>query len=112
MFVLDSHCDTPTQILRGRDLSKDNELAHIDIPKLRQGGVDAAFFALYVPADLDVDAAYECACRQYEAVKEMVESNSDSMALPSQSPRHMKISPRGFSRYFLDWKTDLLLANP
>ena len=43
MFVLDSHCDTPLQIIRGRDLSKDNELAHIDIPKLKRGGVDAAF---------------------------------------------------------------------
>ena len=44
MYVLDSHCDTPSQILRLRDLAKDNELAHIDIPKLERGGVDAAFF--------------------------------------------------------------------
>ena len=101
MFVLDSHCDTPTQILRGRDLSKDNELAHIDIPKLRQGGVDAAFFALYVPADLDVDAAYECACRQYEAVKEMVESNSDSMAFAISEPQAYENKSKGLFSVFL-----------
>ena len=80
MFVLDSHCDTPTQILRGRDLSKDNELAHIDIPKLKRGGVDAAFFALYIPARLSENAAYECALRQYEAVKDVVQSNPCSVA--------------------------------
>ena len=32
MFVLDSHCDTPSMMLRGRDISKDNELAHVDLP--------------------------------------------------------------------------------
>jgi len=37
MFVLDSHCDTPSQILRLRDLSKDNEYAHVDFPKLKRG---------------------------------------------------------------------------
>ena len=56
MFVLDSHCDTPSQILRLRDLSKDNAYAHVDFPKLKQGGVDGLFFALYVPASLDSDA--------------------------------------------------------
>ena len=50
MFLLDSHCDTPSQILRLRDLSIDNEYAHVDFPKLIKGAVDGAFFALYVPA--------------------------------------------------------------
>ena len=53
MFVLDSHCDTPSQILRLRDMSLDNDHAHVDFPKLARGGVDGAFFALYIPASLD-----------------------------------------------------------
>ena len=57
MFVLDSHCDTPSQILRLRDLSLDNKYAHVDFPKLKRGGVDGAFFALYVPASMDTDPA-------------------------------------------------------
>ena len=28
MFVLDSHCDTPSQILRHRDMGKDNEYGY------------------------------------------------------------------------------------
>ena len=43
MFVLDSHCDTPSQILRLRDLSKDNDYAHVDFPKLKRGGVGKVF---------------------------------------------------------------------
>jgi membrane dipeptidase len=58
MFLLDSHCDTPSQILRLRDLSIDNEYAHVDFPKLIKGGVDGAFFALYVPAGKTEEEAY------------------------------------------------------
>ena len=57
MFVLDSHCDTPSQILRLRDMSLDNDHAHVDFPKLARGGVDGAFFAVYIPASLDSAAA-------------------------------------------------------
>ena len=70
MFVLDSHCDTPSQILRLRDLGLDNEYAHVDFPKLKRGGVDGAFFALYVPAELDCDPgkAYEYAMSLLDGV--------------------------------------------
>lgn len=70
MFVLDSHCDTPSKMLRGRDISIDNELAHVDFPKLIRGGVDGAFFALYVPAELNEEDAYEHACRLHKAVED------------------------------------------
>ena len=78
MFVLDSHCDTPSQILRLRDLSKDNEYAHVDFPKLKRGGVDGAFFALYIPAGMDSDAdmAFAYAQRLLDGVKDAVAANS------------------------------------
>ena len=68
MFVLDSHCDTPSEMVRGRDLSIDNATGHVDFPKIGRSGVDGAFFALYIPADLDEKEAMRCAMRQYEAV--------------------------------------------
>ncbi len=82
MFVLDSHCDTPSQILRLRDLSKDNEYAHVDFPKLRRGGVDGAFFALYVPASLDADhvKAFEYAEKLYRGVEKCIEDNPEMAA--------------------------------
>lgn len=43
MFVLDSHCDTPTMMMRGRDIGKNNSRGHVDLPKLKAGGVDASF---------------------------------------------------------------------
>ena len=83
MFVLDTHCDTPSQILRLRDLSKDNHHAHVDFPKLRRGGVDGVFFALYVPSSLDSDSdkAFEYACRLLSGVEKAVGDNCDAAAL-------------------------------
>ena len=101
MFLLDSHCDTPTQIVRGRDLSKDNENAHIDIPKLKRGGVDAAFFALYIPARLSENAAYECALRQYEAVKDVVQSNPCSVAFALTEAQAHENKANGLFSVFL-----------
>ena len=81
MFLLDSHCDTPSQILRLRDLSMDNEYAHVDFPKLKRGGVDGAFFALYSPASLGNEEAYSYAHRLLDGVRSVIHSHSGTAAL-------------------------------
>ena len=111
MFVLDSHCDTPSQILRGRDLAKDNELAHIDIPKLKRGGVDAAFFALYIPADLEEEEAYEYACRLYRCVTEMIEANSDHVALATSQKEAYENRAKGKFSVFLGLENGSAIGN-
>ena len=58
MIVFDAHCDAPSQMYRLRDFGVDNAFAQVDFPKMRRGGVDASFFALYVPPTLDADAAF------------------------------------------------------
>ncbi len=83
MFVLDSHCDTPSQVLRLRDMSKDNDHAHVDFPKLKRGKVDGAFFALYIPAkyDKDPDTGFAYAQRLLDGVRRSVQENSHAAAL-------------------------------
>jgi membrane dipeptidase len=58
-LLVDTHNDVPSLVLRGYDLAQPNLKGHTDIARLRQGGVDAVFFAAYVPASLAVkgDAA-------------------------------------------------------
>ncbi len=103
MFVLDSHCDTPSQILRLRDLSKDNDHAHVDFPKLRKGGVDGAFFALYVPAryDHDPDAAMAYAGKLLDVTKEAVLKNSDTAALCLSAAEAIENKAKGLFSVFI-----------
>jgi membrane dipeptidase len=103
MFVLDSHCDTPSQILRLRDLSKDNEYAHVDFPKLKRGGVDGAFFALYIPAGLDSDSdkAFEYAQRLLDGVKDTVAANCGTAAFAVSQAEAMGNKSNGLFSVFL-----------
>ena len=80
MFVLDSHCDTPSQIVRLRDLSVDNPFAHVDFPKLKRGGVDASFFALYTSGAMESDAATRYALEMLAGVYDAVESASEHVS--------------------------------
>src|SRR5436309_12039821 len=47
---IDSHIDTAQRILIDRaDISQRSPVGHVDIPRLREGGVNAPFFALWAP---------------------------------------------------------------
>src|SRR5437899_11551055 len=47
---IDTHIDTPQRVLiEGVDLAKRLPDGHVDIPRLKEGGVNAPFFALWVP---------------------------------------------------------------
>lgn len=103
MFVLDSHCDTPSQILRLRDLSLDNGHAHVDFPKLKRGGVDGAFFALYVPAryDENPDAGLAYARALLDGVKRTVADNQHSAAICMSQHQALKNKSEGRFSIFL-----------
>lgn len=101
MYIIDSHCDTPSQILRGRDLALDNADAHVDFPKLKLGGVDAAFFALYIPAELEGEAAYSHAMSLLAGVKETLAANPDKAALALSREEAYANSDKGLFSVFL-----------
>ncbi|MDQ6894201.1 MAG: dipeptidase [Acidobacteriota bacterium] len=50
-IVVDTHEDVPERLgLEWVDISVRNKTGHVDIPRLKEGGVTGAFFAAYVPA--------------------------------------------------------------
>lgn len=111
MFVLDSHCDTTSQILRLRDLSLDNDHAHVDFPKLKRGGVDGAFFALYVPGNLETEEAFEYSQRLLEGVERAVEANSSSVAFATDSAQAFSNKQEGRFSVFLGLENGSPIGN-
>jgi membrane dipeptidase len=47
-ILIDTHNDVPLRTVRGFDIGVQDERGHTSIPRLRQGGVGAVFFAVYV----------------------------------------------------------------
>ena len=111
MFLLDSHCDTPSQILRLRDLSLDNDHSHVDFPKLKKGGVDGAFFALYVPASLQEGDAYRYSCRLMEAVRATLAANPDKAALAVSREQALANKSAGLFSIFLGLENGSPIGN-
>ena len=113
MFVLDSHCDTPSQILRLRDLSLDNDHAHVDFPKLVKGGVDGAFFALYIPASLDEDsdAAWNYSKKLMDGVYDAIKENSDVAVLTTSVEQALSNKNNGLFSVFLGLENGSPLGN-
>lgn len=101
MFVLDSHCDTPSQIYRLRDLSLDNAHGQVDIPKLQRGGVDGAFFALYTSNSLSQDASTRYALELLGCVQDTVAANSDKMAFALSPGQALENQSKGLFSVFL-----------
>lgn len=101
MFVLDSHCDTPSQIYRLRDIGKEDAHAQVDFPKLRRGGVDAAFFAAYVPNSLAPDAATRYALELIACTKDAVAANPDVAAVATTAEEALRNKAAGKVSIFL-----------
>ena len=80
-MIYDSHMDTPSQLLRLRNVGIDNRYGHVDFPKLVRGGVDGAFFALYTPPKTAPDAATRYALEMLSATYDAVDENSDCAAI-------------------------------
>ena len=80
MLVLDTHCDTPSLMIEGLDIGQDTS-GHVDLPKLRSGGVDAAFFAVCTLADLSPDAATARALDMLAAIHDAADKYSGQLAL-------------------------------
>lgn len=74
--VVDGHADTPTLMTDfGYDLGARHRSfeSHIDLPRMREGGLDAAFFSIWVPTGYgEGRAAYERARTMIAEVRRQV----------------------------------------
>jgi membrane dipeptidase len=69
LFIFDGHTDAPTRLLESpRDLREPCPDRHVDLPRLREGGVSGLVFALFLPANLTAEEGLARAERMYELV--------------------------------------------
>lgn len=71
-LTVDTHCDTPMNMVRGGlDIGKWQSTGKVDLVKMKEGGLDATFFAAYVGQKARTKENYQEA---YMAVHEMIDS--------------------------------------
>jgi len=90
-IVLDTHDDTTQRFFsKGFDLGKRNPDGHIDIPRMREGGMNAIFFSIWIDGRIMGPPAVQKALDQIDAVHENVRKFSKDMtfARTAEEVRH------------------------
>jgi len=60
MLTVDTHCDTPMRLTRnGYDLGVRNDKGCVDFPRMKEGGLDAEFFAIFIGQGPRTPEAFE-----------------------------------------------------
>jgi membrane dipeptidase len=73
-ITVDTHADTPTEFLdHPFDLGARNTRGHFDYPRMKEGGLDAEFFAAYVPAKYANKGAAAYCLKIMETIHEMAD---------------------------------------
>ena len=88
-IVIDGHNDLPWELrMKGSltfkrfDISKRQDSMHTDIPRLREGGVGAQFWSVYVPASTAYDGtALTATLEQIEMVEAMLDRYPETFEL-------------------------------
>ena len=82
-IVIDSHDDTTQRLLfeKGFDIGARHANGNIDIPRMKEGGLDALFFSIWVPSDLTGPPAVKRAMDLIDAVREAVRTHPGDLML-------------------------------
>src|SRR5215475_15345787 len=82
-IVIDSHDDTTQHLVDDKTFKIEarNPNGHIDIPRMREGGLDALFFSIWVPSDVTGPTAVKRALDQIDAVREAVRTHPHDLVL-------------------------------
>jgi membrane dipeptidase len=81
-LVIDTHVDTTQRFLDGGfDLGARNTLGSIDIPRMKEGGLGAIFFSIWMPSKITGPEAVKRALDQIDAVRGQVGKHSKDLVL-------------------------------
>src|SRR5213592_654461 len=82
-IVIDSHDDTTQRLLfdKAFDISVRHKDGNIDVPRMREGGLDALFFSIWVPSDVTGPPAVKRAMDLIDCVREAARLHPNDLML-------------------------------
>jgi membrane dipeptidase len=81
--VIDGHADTTQRLVFDRtfNIAARNPNGNLDLPRMKDGGLDALFFSIWVPGDVTGPIAIKRALVQIDAIREAVRTHPDDLML-------------------------------
>ena len=96
-IVVDTHSDSTDLIVyENYDFGQRHDSAHEDIPRMREGGLDAQFFSIFVYPQLVPAAQWNAeAMKQIEAMQAMIARNAPHIAFARTAAEVRRNAERG-----------------
>ncbi len=99
VITIDTHCDTPMKFVdKGFDISRRHEApaSRVDLPRMKEGGLDAIFFAIFTSQQertaKNYKNAYDLAYQMIDSTKASINTKSNLVELALSSDDIFKIS--------------------
>jgi len=82
-LIIDAHVDVPYRLeSKWEDISQSTEKGHFDFPRAKDGGLDAPFMAIYIPAELEKKGGgKELANKLIDMVEEIASEHPNKFAV-------------------------------
>ena len=91
-IVCDLHCDTVMRLMQGVSLGTRTDMGHIDLPRLKEGGVDLQAFACWVdPEDTPQEQYASYTHRMIDKLIVEFQKNAASIALATSGSQAERI---------------------
>jgi len=94
-IVIDLHNDTVQRMLNKEDISVRTKTGHIDIPRLREGGIDAAVFSVWIPPGNKSKPYFAQAKKQIDLLLNFAKKHSQQIVTAYNSEDILRISKAG-----------------
>src|SRR5690349_2568841 len=95
-IVVDTHDDTTQRFLDGDfDLAPRNSSGSIDIPRMKEGGLGAIFFSVWIPSKITGPEAVKHALDQIDAVREQARKHANEIVLVTTADEVRAVHKQG-----------------
>lgn len=120
VLTIDTHCDTPMRLLRSDfDLGERHDPrkggGKVDFQRMKEGGLDAIFFAVFIGQDERTEEGNERAKKRaveiFDAVEESVKKNSEIARIATSPEDAYRIEDEGKRAIFIGIENGYPLGN-
>lgn len=116
-LTLDTHCDTPMQMIKpGFNIREEHTApkSRVDLPRMKKGGLDAMFFAVFTTqkprTDENYVKTYKLANQMLDSIHAMVRHNSDLATLALKADDLARIEKTGKRAIYIGMENGFPLA--
>jgi len=110
-LVADLHCDTALRMIKGAQIGERGTSGHLDIPRLKDGGIDLQVFACFISTNHSKDDCAEYVHRMLDTLESQFEKNKEDIAICRNAKEAEEIIDAGKIAAFLGIENGVAIEN-